>query len=130
MTRRTVETGRAGCDPVVVTAVRAACQALDGRALRTVLGANVTAVVDGGGVVPAPVVPIRGTAEVADYLLGLVTQHPEPVLSAQPVNGGTGIVVASGGRVVGIVSLGTRSGRVDELFIVLNPAKLRAWNPE
>ena len=130
MTARHLVEGRLGCDAVVITAVSAACQSSDHRALRKVLAENVTAIVDGGGAALAPTASLWGTAEVAGYLLGLVTNHPEAVLSERQVNGRAAIALASGGRVMGIVSLGTRSGLVEELFIVVNPDKLRAWNPE
>jgi RNA polymerase sigma-70 factor, ECF subfamily len=113
---------------ITVSDVRVACQAADPDSLRDLLEADVTAVVDGGGNVPAPAGPVTGAADVADYLLGLIGAHPSLLLAEHSVNGRTGIVLSSGERVVGVVSVGIRLDRVSELLIVLNPEKLRAWN--
>ena len=111
-----------------MSALRIACRDADAESLRLLLETDVTAVVDGGGNVPAPAGPVTGAADVADYLLGLIGDHPPLLLAEHSVNGGTGIVLISGERVVGVVTVGTRLDRVAELLIVLNPEKLRAWN--
>ena len=113
---------------ITVSSLRIACQGGDAEGLRRLLEADVVALVDGGGNVRAPADPVTGAADVADYLLGLLGEHPRMQLAEHSVNGRSGIVLRSGGRVVGIVNVGTRLDRVAELMIVLNPEKLRGWN--
>ncbi len=113
---------------ITVRALRIACQAVDRDRVRDLLEPDVTAVVDGGGNVAAPPCPVTGAADVTDYLLGLIGDHPNLLLAEQSVNGRTGIVLSSGERVIGIVSVGIRLDRIAELLIVVNPEKLRAWN--
>jgi RNA polymerase sigma-70 factor, ECF subfamily len=119
--------GRRG-DVATLRALRLACQGADGDALRRLFVTDVVAVVDGGGIVRAPPDPVTGAAAVVDYLLELLGEHPRRSVSEHSVNGRTGIVLRSEGRVIGIVGVGTRLDLVDELLIVLNPEKLRAWN--
>ena len=89
---------------------------------------DVIAVVDGGGIVRAPSDPVTGATAVVGFLLELLGEHPRRSVTEHSVNGRVGIVLRSEGRVIGIVSVGTRLDLVDELLIVLNPEKLGAWN--
>jgi len=105
-----------------------ACDAADADALRHLFVSDVIAVVDGGGIVRAPSDPVTGATAVVGFLLELLGEHPRRSVTEHSVNGRVGIVLRSEGRVIGIVSVGTRLDLVDELLIVLNPEKLGAWN--
>ena len=82
--------------------------------------------------------PIVGAENVARFLLGVLRKAPELAVEERDVNGELGLVVSVGDEIVGTVSLGTVSpgtvspgagdGRIHDVWIVLNPDKLSAWN--
>jgi RNA polymerase sigma-70 factor (TIGR02957 family) len=94
---------------------------------------------DGGGKSPARATPIIGGLAVARFLRGLFKPTSakrdilggSPALYAEVVNGGPGVVVVVGDRVVGVLSLETSSGGVAAIRIQVNPDKLvrltRRW---
>ena len=47
--------------------------------------------------------------------------------SIEPVNGLSGIVIRRSNQVVGVIGLGTADDVVSDIWIVLNPDKLRHW---
>lgn len=112
----------------IVRAFQHACEAADSAALAATLGPDVTIVVDGGGRVRVPSTPIIGRELVCRTVLELVSRLPVLVITEQSVNGAPGLAVRHNGRVVGVAAIGIRSGRIQELWVVLNPDKLRSWN--
>lgn len=113
-------------DPV--RAFLLACEAADHAALIAILDAGATIVVDGGGRVRAPSTPVSGSEPVGRVILDLVGRIPLMVISEKSVNGGRGLVARSNGCVVGVATLGIRSHRIHQLWVVVNPDKLRSWN--
>ncbi|MDR5699657.1 RNA polymerase sigma factor SigJ [Agromyces aerolatus] len=119
----------------LVTAFRAACEAGDLEALIAVLDPGVVSTSDGGGKVNAARRPIDGADNVARFLLGILAKRPDVSIEERAVNGRTGFVVVNpDGGVEGVLQLGTSSAdgrpghaRIDRIWIVLNPDKLRAW---
>ena len=111
----------------IVHAVRLACERADGAALAALLHRDVAAVVDDGGLTPGRSRVARGAAAVVRLVLESVGE-PGLVATEQPVNGQTGIVFRREGAVVAILCVGIRSGRIDDVWIVLGPLKLRSWN--
>ena len=117
----------------LVTAFRRACEVGDLDALVRILDPHVTATSDGGGKVRAALRPIVGADNVARYLLGALRKASDLTVEQRDVNGELGLVVSVGDEIVGTVSLGTVSlgageGRIHDVWIVLNPDKLSAWN--
>ena len=117
----------------LVTAFRRACEVGDLDALVRILDPDVTATSDGGGKVRAALRPIVGADNVARYLLGALRKASDLTVEQRDVNGELGLVVSVGDEIVGTVSLGTVSlgageGRIHDVWIVLNPDKLSAWN--
>jgi RNA polymerase sigma-70 factor (ECF subfamily) len=110
-------------------AVREACVAEDTEQLASLLCADVTAFFDGGGKVRAVIRPVHGSRQVAENLLTLLARGPRTTLSAQSVNGRTGLVVRYGGQVAAVISLDIAGHQVTQVWVVLNPDKLRSWNP-
>lgn len=106
----------------VVRRLAAACRTGDATAL---LAPDVVAVCDGGGRVPAPILPLRGAAEVAWLLHALL---PGNDLTVAGVNGRPGLVLRRAGRAVAVIAVTGDHDRVTALWVVLNPAKLRAWH--
>ena len=85
-----------------------------------------------------------GADNVARYLLGSLRKASDLTVEERDVNGELGLVVSVGDEIVGTVSwhgvAGTVSGRVaaprrlggdgriHDVWIVMNPDKLSAWN--
>jgi RNA polymerase sigma-70 factor (ECF subfamily) len=110
----------------------------DLEALMRILAPGVTLVADGGGRALAPRRPLRGSEEVARFLLATATEAQtarflrsigvEPpreirVRLAQ-VNGGPGILVTSEERPITVIVLDVADGVVHAVYLVANPDKL------
>ena len=117
----------------LVTAFRRACEVGDLDALVGILDPEVRSTSDGGGKVRAALRPVVGAENVARFLLGVLRKAPELSVEERDINGERGLVVSAGDQVVGTVSLGTMTsgdggGRIHDVWIVMNPDKLAAWN--
>lgn len=131
--RRSLRARRARPTPTgrhdeVARAVRRACATEDEGLLASLLAADATAFFDGGGKVRALVEPVRGNAHVARSLLTLLARHPRTTLDTHPVNGRTGLVVRYGRQVAAVISLDIAGPHVVQVWVTLNPDKLRTWN--
>lgn len=87
---------------------------------------------DGGGKANAIREPLRGRAQVADFVLALFKQAPRRRVTADPVrvNGGPGIIVRDAeGKVVSVLSLEVVDGVVQTLRGIVNPDKLQHLGP-
>lgn len=113
----------------VVHAVAAACLSGDAPRLSSLMCPDATAFFDGGGKLRALVRPVHGAEPVARSLLTLLAHRRRVSLSAHSVNGRTGLVARYEGRVAAVISLDVADRRVTQVWIVLNPDKLRPWNP-
>lgn len=111
----------------VVAAFAAAAQAGDLAALTRVLDPDVTLRSDGGGLVSAARRPVLGADNVARFLLGLLEKNPSFVVEPRETTDGTGFAIRRDGAVIGVVNLNVVAGRVADLWIVMNPEKLGAW---
>jgi RNA polymerase sigma-70 factor (ECF subfamily) len=98
----------------------------DVQGLMDVLAPDVVLITDGGGAVKAALRPIHGADKVYRFLKGLIYDDPTLVLEAEvlDVNGATGALGLIGGELDTALSLRTDGGRVTELYVVRNPAKL------
>lgn len=112
----------------VVRSVERACASGDGEALAVLLCPDATAFFDGGGKVRALDRPVHGGRPVARALLTLLARRPRTTLSAQSVNGRAGLVVRYDRRVAAVISLDVADHRVAQVWVILNPDKLRSWN--
>ncbi|MER5621931.1 hypothetical protein ABT061_12895 [Streptosporangium sp. NPDC002544] len=106
----------------------AACDTGDTAALEAVLAADVMVVSDGGGKVRAASRPIHGVNEVARLVAALLTGQPGTMLTAESVNGRTGLVLRLAGQAMAVVSVSVTGTEVTAVWIVLNPDKLRSWH--
>ena len=95
--------------------------------LAAVLDRRVVMLIDGGGVVPADPRPFRGPTEVARKICDGLENDPA-VITGREVNGQRGLVLLRRGRVTAVVGISVRKRKVTELWVVLNPNKLRRWN--
>jgi RNA polymerase sigma-70 factor (ECF subfamily) len=105
-----------------------ACRREDLAAVVATLDADVVAVCDGGGQVPATLGVVHGVEAVARLVVGLFCGLPGTELTVESVNGQAGVAVRRDGRAVAVVGVEVAGTAVTRLWIVLNPAKLRGWN--
>ncbi|MBB1244848.1 RNA polymerase sigma factor SigJ [Streptomyces durbertensis] len=112
-----------------VAAFTAAAVGGDMGALVSVLAPDVVWHSDGGGVVSAAVRPIFGADKVARTVLGLGAKFVatgEATLAPALVNGEPGLITRDAeGRLSGVMGFAVADGRITEMYIVLNPEKLR-----
>lgn len=112
---------------LVVRRFAEACGRGDVTALTAVLGVEVVATCDAGGLVPAPDWPLHGQAEVARLVATLCGQTGVD-LAVESVNGRAGLVLRHGSRAVAVIGAETAGYEIATLWIVLNPAKLGDWH--
>jgi len=94
--------------------------------LEAVLDRRVVMLIDGGGIVPADPRPFRGPADVAMKICEVLDSDPATITERE-VNGQRGLVLLRRGRVTSVVSVKVRRRLVTDLWVVLNPEKLRHW---
>lgn len=124
-TRRLVS--EAGLDNVVCGFAEA-CRQGDIAAVRAALDADVVAVCDGGGLVPAAMDGVHGAQDVAQLVADVLCGLPDTELTIEAVNGCTGLALRRAGRAIAVVGVEAADAKVTALWIVLNPAKLRGWH--
>ena len=109
----------------VVDAFLAASRAGDFEALLEVLDPDVVFRIDVGGVAPAARPPIEGAEAVAAQVLqrgSRLAPHARPAI----VNGTAGVIVVPAKRPIAVVGFTISGGRITEIDVIADPAKLRA----
>jgi RNA polymerase sigma-70 factor (ECF subfamily) len=112
----------------VTRAVRDACVAEDAGVLASLLAPEVSVFFDGGGRIRALTRPLHGNGQVAVGLLTLLARRPFITLDTHSVNGRTGLVVRYGRQVAAVIILDIAGPHVVQVWVTLNPDKLRSWN--
>ncbi|WP_028608814.1 RNA polymerase sigma factor SigJ [Paenibacillus harenae] len=100
------------------------------QALVSLLTEDITIYSDGGGKVLAATRPIRSPQSAAAFILGLVSKADVQtrVLLAQ-INGAAGLVISSpDGSYNAVISFQPKAGRIQNIYILRNPDKLRHLN--
>jgi RNA polymerase sigma factor (sigma-70 family) len=107
----------------VVNAYLAAARDGDFEALVAVLDPNVVLRVDGGHLRPGDSKEVRGASAVAEQAFGYarLARFARPAL----VNGAAGFVVAPQGRPFAVIGFTVARGRIAEIDILADPARLR-----
>ncbi|MFE0626210.1 hypothetical protein ACFW3D_04495 [Streptomyces sp. NPDC058864] len=118
----------AGRHHEVVRAFRKACESHDPRLLAGLLASDVSAVFDGGGRIRTPEPPVGGARNVIRCLGALLDPDTGVVIAEDSVNGRTGLVAGCGRQVAAAISRDVHADRVVNVWLVLNPGKLRRWN--
>ncbi|MFE4963660.1 RNA polymerase subunit sigma [Streptomyces sp. NPDC056660] len=131
--RRSIRRQRSHSTPpdehdLLARTVRQACVNEDAELLESLLCPDATAFFDGGGKVRALSRPLHGSRQVAHSLLTLLARHPRTTLTTQSVNGRTGLIARYDHRVAAVISLDIAGHQVAQVWVVLNPDKLRSWN--
>ena len=102
-----------------------ACQTGRVEDLVAVLDPSAVGVFDSGGLIPrAPARPIEGAEHIARVAVRSFLETGARFAVAD-VNGEPGVLVEVGGRLVAVISLSTREGRIVHLHAVGNPEKLQ-----
>lgn len=70
----------------------------------------------------------RGRSDIANLILELIARFPHLRLEPREINAAPGIVLFSAQQVVGVLTAAWRGRRAQQLWIVVNPDKLRHWN--
>jgi RNA polymerase sigma-70 factor (ECF subfamily) len=82
---------------------------------------------DGGGIVTAARNPIVGADRVARWMLGVIQKAPPGLTSTiETVNGLPGVVMRLDGALYGVASIEILDGRIQGIYIQVNPEKLSA----
>lgn len=102
-----------------------ATQAGDLNGLVSLLADDAVLRADGGGIVTASRNPVEGAERIARWTIG-VMQKAQWAISfhAATVNGLPGLLVRSGGALYGVMSVDVRDGRIQNIYIQVNPTKL------
>lgn len=113
-----------------VHSFKVAWQTGDLAGLVDVLDPGATAVTDGGGLVSAPLEPLRGADAIARFFLGVLDRQPDLTIREELVNGEPGLAATDAdGRTLAVLALTTTvSGRVEQVWAIRNPEKLSAWH--
>jgi Sigma-70, region 4 len=111
----------------IVRSFRRAWEAKDIQALIGVLDPAATAIADGGGLVSASLHPVEGGEQIARYLVGLAEQAGALDLLERTVNGQPGLVATHEGATVAVYAFEIAGDRIQRLWVVRNPEKLRLW---
>jgi RNA polymerase sigma factor (sigma-70 family) len=109
----------------VIDAFLAASRAGDFEALLEVLDPDVVFRIDAGGVAPRARPPVEGAEAVAAQILerGMpLAPYARPAI----VNGNAGVIVIPHEKPVAVVGFAVVDGRIAEIDVIADPAKLRA----
>lgn len=91
------------------------------------LDPEVTAITDGGGQVSASIEPLHGAEVVARFFLGVHQRQSDLAISEVSVNGEPGLLASGGGQVLAVITLAQTDDRIEHIWAVRNPEKLRLW---
>jgi RNA polymerase sigma-70 factor (ECF subfamily) len=97
--------------------------------LLNVLAEDIVVYSDGGGNVVAAQKPVAGREMVARFLFGIARlAPPELEIRLAQVNGLPGAIYLIAGQVSGVFAMDIQDDRIQNIFTVLNPDKLRHLN--
>ena len=105
-----------------------AWEAQDIDALMSLLDPGATVIADGGGLVSAELRPVEGGQQVARFVLDIARRAAGQVtLLERTVNGQPGLVAQQDGVTVTVFAFDLADGRIQHIWAVRNPDKLRPW---
>jgi len=94
--------------------------------LMNVLSTDAALLMDGGGKVVALPRPIWGSRRISAFLATLPAKLPsEAIVHLAEINGRLGAVVQAGEQTIAVLSFHMENGRIAEIYVVVNPEKLR-----
>lgn len=108
-----------------------ACTTGDMDGLLNLLAEDIVIYTDGGGVVQAARNPIYGPTKVARFLIGVMGKTPAHYTAAfVSLNGQPGMIAYLEGHPFTTLALDFQNGKLQNIFLVANPAKLAALPDE
>ncbi|UXY25457.1 RNA polymerase sigma factor SigJ [Streptomyces sp. HUAS TT20] len=111
----------------IVRDFKQAWEAKDIDALIGLLDPEVTATGDGGGLANAAPHPIEGAGQVARFFVDRSVAGAGVALVERTVNGQPGLVARLDGVTVSVMAFDVTGNRIQHIWAVLNPDKLRSW---
>lgn len=111
----------------VIRAFKEAWEAKDIDVLVGLLDPDATMVADGGGHVSAVLGPIEGGEQVARVSVDIADRNPTLTLLERTVNGRPGLVAQQGGVTVTVLAFDVAGDRIQHIWAIRNPEKLRPW---
>jgi RNA polymerase sigma-70 factor, ECF subfamily len=107
-----------------------ACTTGDMDGLLALLAHEAVAWADGGGKFSAARHPVTGANRVARFVAGVLGKwRSVGEVVVAPVNGGVGLLHRVGDHLRGVMTVSTSAGRIQSVFIMVNPEKLRGTVP-
>jgi RNA polymerase sigma factor (sigma-70 family) len=131
--RRRIRTAQPPAAPAagqatLVKDFKKAWEAKDINALIGLLDPGATMTADGGGLVSAALRPIEGAGQVARYVVDIARRVPDTVtILERTVNGQPGLVAQQDGVTVTVFAFDVAGDRINHIWAVRNPDKLRPW---
>jgi RNA polymerase sigma-70 factor (ECF subfamily) len=130
--RRRIPASRAPAAPTarqagLVRDFKAAWEARDIGALIGLLDPDATAIADGGGRASAVLRPVHGAEQIARACLGVARVAPGLTVLERTVNGQPGLVAVQDGVIVTVMAFDVAGDRIQRIWAVRNPEKLRTW---
>jgi RNA polymerase sigma factor (sigma-70 family) len=119
----TPRAGQAG----IVRNFRQAWEAKDIDTLIGLLDPDATASADSGGVASALPGPIEGDEQIARACVDLVERAPGLTILERTVNGQPGLVAQRDGVTAAVLAFDIADDRIKNMWVILNPEKLRHW---
>ena len=103
----------------------------DVQSLMQILAKDAVLISDGGGKARALLRPIVGAEAISRLIIGAAAKFGSPtqVLRHLPVNGLPGTIAWENDRVIRVIVFGIQEGKIQSVFIITNPDKLRHLTP-
>ena len=111
----------------VIKDFKQAWEAKDIDALIGLLDPDATAIADSGGLARAHLYPIEGSEQIARAYLDVMDFAPDLTILERTVNGQPGLVAQLDGVTVTVYAFDVVDGRINRIWAVRNPEKLRVW---
>jgi RNA polymerase sigma factor (sigma-70 family) len=111
----------------IVRAFKQAWEAADIDALVGLLATDATATGDGGGLVSAAPRPVEGAEQIARFFAEHANSLSAMMLLERTVNGQPGLVAQQDGVTVAVLAFEIAGDRINHIWAILNPDKLRPW---
>ncbi len=107
------------------------CMTGDMEGLLALLADDIVEYSDGGRKVSAAIHPIKGASNVAHFFISIITKKLPPDYSVQMlmVNGQPAVVNYSGEKPHSVILLDIVDGRIQTIYYILNPDKLKLIPP-
>ena len=134
--RRRIRAAQAPASPTakqarVIRAFKNAWEAGDVDTLIGMFDPHATVIADGGGLAEVAPHPLRGREHIARYMVELAARAPGGLTFLErTVNGQPGLVGLQDGVTVTVYAFHIAADRIQHIWAVRNPEKLRAWTDD